>query len=162
MLCKTISNEKATRKMLMKLTPPGVVSIYSTAFKNACKSQKRKNILTTWLNFYAFGIFACKICSLNVDEIDTTPLGVVSISLTIYARKSQKRMKVLKTWLNFYAFGIFACKTGRGNIRPAGHIQPAKAQILALEKHILHEFGPRDTNKSPMWPTEENSCPRLL
>ncbi len=47
-------------------------------------------------------------------------------------------------------------RVGRGNIRPA------KTPFLAFKKHILPEFGPRDTNKSPMWPADENSCPPLV
>jgi len=27
---------------------------------------------------------------------------------------------------------------------------------------MLHEYGPRDTNKSPIWPADENSSPPLI
>jgi len=36
----------------------------------ACRSQKRKKILMTWLSLYAFGLRACQSCTYNVDEIE--------------------------------------------------------------------------------------------
>jgi len=48
--------------------------------------------------------------------------------------------------------------TGGGNIRPVCH----KVPFLALNQHISHESAPRDTTKSPLWPTDENSSPPLL
>jgi len=42
--------------------------------------------LTTWLSFCAFGIFVCKSCYLNIDEIDTwsQSIFIVYYSLTFF------------------------------------------------------------------------------
>ncbi len=86
---------------------------------------------------------------------------------SFYTCRSQKRQTILLTWLSFFAHSWSArvkaaCRTGGGNIRPAGHIWPAKALFLCLKQYIWPKFGPRDTNKSPMCPADENSCPPLL
>ena len=49
-------------------------------------------------------------------------------------------------------------RTGGGNIRPVGHIWPAKTNFLVLNTPFWLKFGPRDTNKGAKWPAGENSC----
>jgi len=80
----------------------------------------------------------------------------------IWWRAYTYRLKVVHNFFFCKIVKLDAFKSGGGNIRPAGHIRPAKASFLDFKRLILHEYGPRDTNKSPIWPADENSSPPLI
>jgi len=62
----------------------GVNFINNLAQLYACRSQKRKKILTTWLNFYAFGICAHKSAKRCINMLVKSSQGDILFVWTIF------------------------------------------------------------------------------
>ncbi len=74
--------------------PTGVnfINVLCTAF-GLVDPKSVKNTAKSSVSFYAFGIYECKSCTWNVDEIDTWAQFNQRSTYSFYTRRSQKRKK---------------------------------------------------------------------